>query len=267
MINLTRIKNLFIFNGQLFNLLCCLFFCLQFNNLAAQTSFSSNMSVEQLHQQAIKAMSEGNYAIAFCIWSPLASSNHAEAQYNIGWMYHNGYGLRINDERAFYWWLKSASNGFTDAEFALGDLFYLGQGVEKNTAIALGFYIAAAINGHENARETLREILTLDQGPRKSTSLKKLKPMLVQTLLDEDYRLLGSPLKIAVKKANIRSGPGLNYSIVKTLNEDETVVLLRKENDWLQIGLPDTGQIAWVYQSLAVSREPESDSEIFSPPN
>ena len=46
-------------------------------------------------RDASLAVKKGNYAIAYCIWNSLAESNDAEALYNLGWLYHNGYGLAI----------------------------------------------------------------------------------------------------------------------------------------------------------------------------
>ncbi|UCB55385.1 MAG: sel1 repeat family protein, partial [Thiotrichales bacterium] len=49
---------------------------------------------------AVSAMRAGNYAEAYCVLKPYAESGDPEAQYNIGWMYLNGYGLMMNDKLA-----------------------------------------------------------------------------------------------------------------------------------------------------------------------
>ena len=74
---------------------------------------------------AVEAMRTGNFAEAYCIMRPLAEDGDADAQYNIGWMYLNGYGLRVNDSLALDWWKKASVQGHTDANFSIGMLYSL----------------------------------------------------------------------------------------------------------------------------------------------
>ena len=60
---------------------------------------------------AINAMRAGNFAEAYCVLKPYAESGDAEAQYNIGWMYLNGYGLMMNDSKALEWWRRASDQG------------------------------------------------------------------------------------------------------------------------------------------------------------
>ncbi|MDJ0833790.1 MAG: SH3 domain-containing protein [Gammaproteobacteria bacterium] len=194
-----------------------------------------------LDLHAREAMQKGNYAVAFCIWQPLAQAGDSEAQFNIGWMYHNGYGLRIDDETALYWWLQSAASGFTDAHFALGDLYANGQGVEQNSAIALGWYISAALKGHLQAQETLSNILAGDDKLAKST---------FQLLLQTDWSVLGETLEVSVDKANTRRGPATSYQVVAVLERGHAVIPLKQEGGWTYVGITGTGKTAWIFSSL-----------------
>ncbi len=193
------------------------------------------------HQQASKAMQLGNYAIAYCIWQPLAEHGDNRAQYNIGWMYHNGYGLAISDEQALYWWLKAASTGSTDALFALGDLYANGQGVEKNMPIALGWYIAASLKGHGPAQETLLSLLTHDD---------KLASRTFQLLLKTDWAVLGETMEVNVEKANTRKGPNKSYQVVSTLRKGHPVIPLKQQDGWTYIGITGLGKTAWIFSRL-----------------
>ena len=56
-----------------------------------------NTAVAKDLDDAVSAMRTGDFAEAYCIMRPLAESGDADSQYNIGWMYVNGYGLRVND--------------------------------------------------------------------------------------------------------------------------------------------------------------------------
>jgi len=194
-----------------------------------------------LHQRASEQMQQGNYAIAYCIWHPLAEQNDREAQYNIGWMYHNGYGLMIDDESAFFWWIKSAAAGNTDAEYALGDLYRQGQGVEQDLSIALGWYVSAALKGHQAARETLLALLKEDN---KSTR-KMLK-----SLLKSNWSIFDNAMQVKVDKANTRSGPGKQFKITTTLQRGHIVIPLHQQDGWTEIGITGMAKTAWIFSRL-----------------
>ncbi len=210
-------------------------------SLSAQMFSDPVTRDETLDRHAREAMQQGNYAVAFCIWQPLAQAGDSEAQFNIGWMYHNGYGLRIDDETALYWWLQAAARGSTDAHFALGDLYANGQGVDKNGAIALGWYISAALKGHAQAQETLTNILVGDDKLAKST---------FQLLLQTDWSILGETLEVSVDKANTRRGPATTYPVVTVLEKGHQVIPLRQEGGWTYVGITGMGKTAWIFSSL-----------------
>jgi|GEM_PF-680972 len=207
----------------------------------AQYRTNPRMSVEQLHSKAVQSMQAGNYAIAYCIWQPLADGGDTLAQYNIGWMFHNGYGLSIDDETALFWWLKAALSGHADAHFALGDLYANGQGVEKNMHIAIGWYISAAMMDHEPARETLMNLLISDNNIALQT---------FEILLTSEWSLFGEPMQISVDRANTRNGPGTQYEVVTTLDLGHPVIPLREENGWTLVGITSLGKTAWVFNKL-----------------
>ena len=207
----------------------------------AQLRSSPRMSAGQLHDKAVLSMQAGNYAMAYCIWQPLADAGDSLAQYNIGWMFHNGYGLSIDDETALFWWLKAALSGHADAHFALGDLYANGQGVEKSIPIAIGWYISAAMMDHEPARETLMNLLISDND---------MAIQAFELLLTADWSLFGEPMQIAVERANTRSGPGIQYEVVITLDKDHPVIPLREQNGWTLVGITSVGKTAWVFNKL-----------------
>jgi hypothetical protein len=207
--------------------------------------------INEQHRRAGEQMRQGNYAIAYCIWHPMAEQNDSQAQYNIGWMYHNGYGLTIDDETAFFWWIKSAAAGNTDAEYALGDLYLQGQGVEKDLSIALGWYLSAAQKGHLAARETLQALLINDQPEAQK---------LFSILLKSDWSILGEAMQINVDRANTRSGPGKQFKVVSTLERGHVVIPLRQQKDWTQIGITGLGKTAWIFNRLIGKLSVQQDS-------
>ena len=198
-------------------------------------------SQDEQHRRASEQMRQGNYAIAYCIWHPMAENNDSQAQYNIGWMYHNGYGLSIDDESAFFWWIKAAAAGNTDAEYALGDLYLQGQGVEKDLSIALGWYVSAALKGHLAARETLLALLAGDDDEARK---------LFAILLKSNWSILGNAMQINVDRANTRNGPGKEYKIVSTLERGHVVIPIRQQDGWTEIGITSLGKTAWIFSRL-----------------
>lgn len=221
----------------------CLFITIAytFSVSPALSQYAPKQSIEALNNQATDAMQTGNYAVAFCIWQPMAQNGDSSAQFNLGWMYHNGYGLRIDDDQALYWWLRAATTGHAEAHFALGDLFANGLGTEKSIDIALGWYISAALKNHDQARETLIELLK-----NNNSAVKQI----LTTLLKTDWQLLGESMEVKVEKANARSGPDKSYKIITTLDKGHTVIPLNTKNGWTQIGITESGQTAWIFSSL-----------------
>lgn len=204
--------------------------------------WSHHKQQQERHSAAVTAMQQGNFAVAYCIWQPLATDGDPRAQYNLGWMYHNGYGLRIDDQKAFELWLEAAQRGSIDALAALGDLYADGLGVERNQSIALGFYISAAIKSHEIARETLLAYLDSDQ-PEVLQTFKHI-------LQSNEWPALGNVMAVGVVRANTRQGPGVNFPIVATLDKDHPIIPLRVEQDWTYVGIPGIGKTAWIFTSL-----------------
>jgi len=246
-------------------------------------SFGANSFQQKLadsHLKAEKAMSFGNFAIAYCLWEPLASAGDSKAQFNIGWMYHNGYGLAIDDTAALNWWLKSAERGYTDAFYTLADLYLAGFGVDKDKDIAMGWYIAAAELGHEASLEVIHNLPNrADKRSKKYFSLllfsdwylhaalkgdqtsldillklaskkdKKSQQYFSHLLKDNDS-LFGHKMNVKVARANVRSGPGTGYKIITSLKQNDAMAALSTKGKWTQIGLFKTGVVAWVFSGL-----------------
>ncbi len=191
---------------------------------------------------AISAMRAGNFAEAYCVLKPYAESGDAEAQYNIGWMYLNGYGLMMNDSKALEWWQRASDQGYTDASFSIAMLYSLGEGqVEKDTDKAIEYYLMAVEDGHEDANMIIRSMLA-----RGDKSIRQRKQEIVRTY---GY-LLGPLFDVKVERANLRRKPSLESKIVAVLNQGEAMVELTAKGKWMQVGVLKSGEVAWIYKSL-----------------
>ena len=192
--------------------------------------------------EAIHAMRAGNFAEAYCVLKPHAESGDAEAQYNIGWMYLNGYGLAMNDSLALEWWRRASDQGYTDATFSIAMLYSLGEGqVKKDMALAIDYYLMAVEDGHEDAIMIVRSMLA-----RNDKAISDRKTDVIKTY---GY-LLGPLFDVKVKRANLRKGPTLEDKIVTVLEAGVTVVELSAKGKWKQVGVLDSGDIAWIYTTL-----------------
>jgi len=214
--------------------------------LTASFILFSSMAHSNTMDDVHEAMQKGDFAIAFCQLKPLAESGDSAAQYNLGWMYHNGYGLRINDNLALEWWQRASEQGYTDASFSIAMLYNLGEGqISKNLPKAVDYYMLAADHQHEEAIIILRSMLTRDD-----EAIKGRK----RELVNRYSHLLGPVLQVKANRLNIRSGASLDTSIVTRLEQGAKVIELRKQGKWSQIGIINSAAenqtIAWAYNLL-----------------
>ena len=191
---------------------------------------------------AIDAMRAGNFAEAYCVLKPHAEAGDPEAQYNIGWMYLNGYGLAMNDSHALKWWKLASEQGYTDATFSIAMLYSLGEGkVDQDMDKAIDYYLMAVEDGHEDANMIIRSMLA-----RKDKAIAARQQEIIRTY---GY-LLGPLFDVKVERANARQQPSLDAKIVTVLEAGVTMVELTAKGKWLQVGLLETGTVVWIYKSL-----------------
>ncbi|MBQ7528644.1 sel1 repeat family protein [bacterium] len=99
-----------------------------------------------------------NYEEAFKWYRISANKGHAEAQYQLGFLYKNGEGTAKDEAEGFRWWLKAAEQGFTNAQYDVGIAYINGYGVSKNRAEGIKWLQKAATKNHKAAIETLKNM-------------------------------------------------------------------------------------------------------------
>ena len=57
------------------------------------------------------AASDGNYKVAYNKWHDLAEQGDANAQFNLGMMYHSGLQVPFDEQKAVYWYQRAADGG------------------------------------------------------------------------------------------------------------------------------------------------------------
>jgi len=214
-------------------LLVCTLLCF----LYTTSAISSTMD------EAETALRNGDYAEAYCMMKPLAKAGNNEAQYNIGWMYHNGYGLRVNDNLALEWWLSASEQGNTDASFSIAMLYNLGEGqISKNLVKAVDYYLLAAADHHDEAIIILRSMLRRDD---QAIQTRK------RELINHYGSLFGPRLQVKASTLNFRTEPTLDSTMMIRLERGHPVIELHRQGKWSQVGIinsPSEQQtIAWVY--------------------
>ena len=213
--------------------------------LFASLSVALNIAAAEALDDAVDAMRTGDFAEAYCIIRPLAEDGDADAQYNIGWMYLNGYGLRVNDSLALEWWIKASEQGHSDANLSIGMLYSLGDGeVPKDHDKAIDYYLLAAADGQEDAVLILQSMMLRND--------RTIRPRM-HDIISEHASLFGTRRQVKARKLNARSGPSVESRIVAQLLQGQTVLEMFKQGKWSQVVILDNEDVdrtVWVYNPL-----------------
>ncbi|MCQ2380638.1 MAG: hypothetical protein MJ025_06945 [Victivallaceae bacterium] len=95
---------------------------------------------------------EKNVIEAVRLFRLAARGNHREAQYNLGYCYENGLGVRPDDKMALFWYMQSADNGDADAQYKVAKY---NQGIFNNAKDAASYFAKAAGQGHAESQYEL----------------------------------------------------------------------------------------------------------------
>lgn len=107
----------------------------------------ANLTPEQMHKKGDEAFSRNNNAEALKWYRKAAEKGYAPAQYDVGRMYSNGFGVAKNKSEAVRWYRMAAEQGDKDGIYWLAFCYKNGQGVAKDSAEAVRWYRKGAENG------------------------------------------------------------------------------------------------------------------------
>ena len=116
--------------------------------------FIANSFAADLNR-AWDAYEAGDYETAIKEFRPFAEQGHAIAQFSMGTMYDNGYGVLQDYKEAIKWYRLSAEQGHADAQYNLGGMYDDGDGVIQDYKEAFKWYRLAAEQGHISAQFNL----------------------------------------------------------------------------------------------------------------
>jgi TPR repeat protein len=106
-------------------------------------------------EKGLAAFNEGDYATSLAECQPLADEGIAGAQFCVGRLYANGFGVAMDDEQAIKWYTLACDGGHAEARFNLGVMYANGWGVDMNWDEAARFYVLSAEQGFVPAQKAL----------------------------------------------------------------------------------------------------------------
>ncbi|KAI7887807.1 uncharacterized protein EV154DRAFT_554343 [Mucor mucedo] len=102
---------------------------------------------------------EINYAAAIEWYKKAADCDESRAEHALGKMYAEGKGVTQDWEKAVFWYKKAVENdGYLEAQYDLLQCYYRGQGVRKNTRLGLELITLLAEQGNGDAIEELKRL-------------------------------------------------------------------------------------------------------------
>lgn len=123
---------------------------------AVGTLLAAAQSGDAFAQNKIGNLARGyDNAAAIAWYRKSADQGYANAQYNMGLCYYNGFGTAINYAEAAAWYRKSVAQGYDKAQYNLGTMYKSGKGVPQDLAQALSLYRKAAEQGNRSAQSAL----------------------------------------------------------------------------------------------------------------
>ena len=108
------------------------------------------------YNHALSLKKKGTYPQAYKLLLGLAEQEHAEAQFDIGYLYDFGLGVPKDQKKSLEWYRRSAKNGSPRSLAYLGSAYSLGKGdFPKDRVQAKKLYLLAAEQGHARAQSFL----------------------------------------------------------------------------------------------------------------
>lgn len=104
----------------------------------APPDMDADMDADTLSSATKRSLSHSRVATIHILkeLSRRADMGDATCQFQLGYLYAHGQGVRQDDREAIRWYRKAASNGHPDALVAMAEAFDLGRGVLKNPVAA-----------------------------------------------------------------------------------------------------------------------------------
>lgn len=205
---------------------------------------------------------------------PLAENGNANAQYNMGVLYDEGYGVEQDYAKARDWYEKAAAQNYSKAEHNLGIMYQEGHGVDKDSAKAAEWFKRAAEHGEPAAQNNLAVLYVRGNGVRQDLaeatrwaakaaeagngSAKNNLPQIMQNLPQS---------RIDGDNVNIRSQPSTRGRVLRQADRNTRVAVLDTRNDWAQVVFGDDYTVGWVADFLLAGSTAPAAKDSATPDN
>lgn len=125
---------------------------------------ANRIMAQEQYERGARMYNSKMFSYAKDYLEPAAKNGHAGAQFMMGEMTWNGWGMEEDEEKAAYWYAEAAKQGHAAAQYKLGFLYYLGNGVKKDYGEAIRWYELAAKGGNLEAAYNLGELYEKGRG-------------------------------------------------------------------------------------------------------
>ena len=105
--------------------------------------------------EGIEAYTAGDYPKAMVEFQALADQGNMDGQYFVGFMHHNGFGVKPNQAEAIKWFQKAADQGDPRSQYYVGIMYAAGKGVAKDLPKADLWLTLSATNPKTTYRDSL----------------------------------------------------------------------------------------------------------------
>ena len=120
--------------------------------------------VEDCRNAEALLKSESSRSVSAC--RRLADQGDALAQFSLGFMYDNGWGVPQDYAAAVKWYRKAAEQEDAKAQYNLGQMYRLGYGVQRDYDEAVRWFRKAAEHGDAEAQYNLGFMYEAGRGVR-----------------------------------------------------------------------------------------------------
>jgi hypothetical protein len=135
---------------------------------SAQTAPTPNVAAASMdNQRGIEALNRKDYASALSWFQKGAEHGSPIAQFNIGWMYRDGLGVKQDYAQALSWFQKAAAQGNAPAQDYIGKMYHDGMGVKQDYEAAMAWSLKAAAQGNVPARMRIAVMYMNGEGVQK----------------------------------------------------------------------------------------------------
>ena len=124
-------------------------------------SIASNINYYKLGKEFYN---KSKYIEAYEWYKKAADQGYSAAQYNIGVLYNNGYGVSQDYNKAYEWYKKAANQGYSAAQYNIGVLYNNGYGVSQDYNKAYEWCKKAAAQGYSAAQSGIGVLHNNGQG-------------------------------------------------------------------------------------------------------